>query len=72
MGLVDSVTVFVQQFAQELTSPLSDAQNQVITLVVLGREMSGIYKAMDIAFRFASRFEQCLYGGGALVNVSSQ
>lgn len=33
--------------------------------------MPGIYKTMDVAFRFASRFEQCLYRG-ALVNVFSQ
>jgi len=31
----------------------------------------GIYKTMDVAFRFASRFEKCLYCG-ALVNVFSQ
>lgn len=66
-----SVTVFVQQFAQEFTPPLRDAQNEVITLVVLGREVSGIHKAMDVALRFASRFEQCLYRG-AVVNVFSQ
>lgn len=66
-----SVTVFVQQFAQEFTPPLSRAQNQAIALGIIRREVPGIYKTMDVAFCFASRFDQCPECG-ALENLLSQ
>lgn len=70
MSIHGSVSVVVQQSLQKLTSPLNDAQNEIVAVGVSRRQMSRVHKAMDVAFGSASCFEQRLIGY-AFVDVFS-
>ncbi|NNB38680.1 hypothetical protein HBN86_07340 [Pseudomonas fragi] len=55
---------------QKLTPALDDAQNEIVAVGVSRRQMPRVYKTVNVAFGFASCFEQYI-DGCAFVDVFS-